>query len=396
MTDHRGRYGPHNAGETYVAHELPEQLVDLGEVEMNYATAGDRVVAGAAAHPGPDRVVVGLRGGDAAARRALRGVRRRPAGPGPQHPDARPLHARQHGQRPRPLHRRGDRPAHDRQRALLGRRPRRLAVGLREARPGRRRAATRTRRCSRPRSDRRPGPASARASARCSTSGAPTSATSGRSGRGTPCAPPRPTGCRRGCRASRSREEPPQELKEYDPEWGRAFWTGTVAASCDHERMLRSVKVPHVLLTHHFRVVDEATGIAHGRAVRPPGRTGAGAAARGRRRRSSTARSRPSATRCTAPSPTCTSTRSSSGSRPSRLVKVDVHAHYVPDGYRAALRAGGPRPARRDAVDPRVVGRGAPRAMDRLGIARSLLSISSPGVHLGDAAPPTPSTSLAR
>jgi pimeloyl-ACP methyl ester carboxylesterase len=54
-------------------------------------------------------------------------------------------------------------------------------------------------------------------------------------------------------------DEPPQNLKEYDPEWGRAFWSGTVAASCDHERMLRSVKVP-VLLTHHFRMVDEATG----------------------------------------------------------------------------------------------------------------------------------------
>jgi pimeloyl-ACP methyl ester carboxylesterase len=54
-------------------------------------------------------------------------------------------------------------------------------------------------------------------------------------------------------------EEPSQMLKEYDPEWGRAFWTGTVGASCDHERMLRSVKVP-VLLTHHFRLVDERTG----------------------------------------------------------------------------------------------------------------------------------------
>ena len=67
----------------------------------------------------------------------------------------------------------------------------------------------------------------------------------------------------RGCRARSSAmpisEEPPQNLKEYDPEWGRAFWSGTVAASCDHERMLRSVKVP-VLLTHHFRIVDEATG----------------------------------------------------------------------------------------------------------------------------------------
>ena len=59
-------------------------------------------------------------------------------------------------------------------------------------------------------------------------------------------------------------EEPRQELKEYDPEWGKAFCTGTVAASCDHERMLRSVKVPDVLLTHHFRVVDEHTGALMG------------------------------------------------------------------------------------------------------------------------------------
>lgn len=59
-------------------------------------------------------------------------------------------------------------------------------------------------------------------------------------------------------------EEPRQELKEYDPEWGRAFWTGTVAVSCDHERMLRSVKVSRVLLTHHMRLVDENTGILMG------------------------------------------------------------------------------------------------------------------------------------
>jgi pimeloyl-ACP methyl ester carboxylesterase len=53
---------------------------------------------------------------------------------------------------------------------------------------------------------------------------------------------------------------PPQELKEYDPEWGRAFWIGTVGASCDHERMLRSVMVSHILLTHHRRAVDEKSG----------------------------------------------------------------------------------------------------------------------------------------
>jgi pimeloyl-ACP methyl ester carboxylesterase len=52
---------------------------------------------------------------------------------------------------------------------------------------------------------------------------------------------------------------PPQSLLEYDPEWGRAFWTGTVAASCDHAQMLSAVKVP-ILLTHHMRHVDENTG----------------------------------------------------------------------------------------------------------------------------------------
>jgi len=58
--------------------------------------------------------------------------------------------------------------------------------------------------------------------------------------------------------------EPPQNLKEYDPEWGRSFWTGTVATSCDHERMLRSVKVPAVLLTHHMRVVNDESGFLMG------------------------------------------------------------------------------------------------------------------------------------
>ncbi len=53
--------------------------------------------------------------------------------------------------------------------------------------------------------------------------------------------------------------EPPQNLKEYDPEWARAFWSGSVAASCSHARMLAAVKVP-VLLTHHFRTVDKKTG----------------------------------------------------------------------------------------------------------------------------------------
>lgn len=53
--------------------------------------------------------------------------------------------------------------------------------------------------------------------------------------------------------------EPPQNMKEYDPEWGRAFWEGTVAKSCPHEILLTSVKTP-VLLTHHMRFVNPENG----------------------------------------------------------------------------------------------------------------------------------------
>ncbi len=59
--------------------------------------------------------------------------------------------------------------------------------------------------------------------------------------------------------------EIPQNLKEYDPEWGRAFWEGSVFASCDHARMLASVKCS-VLYTHHFRHVDDDGGYLLGAA----------------------------------------------------------------------------------------------------------------------------------
>lgn len=56
---------------------------------------------------------------------------------------------------------------------------------------------------------------------------------------------------------------PPQNLREYDPEWGRAFVSGSATLSCDHENMVAHVRVP-VLFTHHFRQVDEATGTLTG------------------------------------------------------------------------------------------------------------------------------------
>jgi pimeloyl-ACP methyl ester carboxylesterase len=51
----------------------------------------------------------------------------------------------------------------------------------------------------------------------------------------------------------------PMHLREYDPEWGDAFYTGRVALTCDHEAMLRQVKVP-VLFTHHSHRLDLDTG----------------------------------------------------------------------------------------------------------------------------------------
>ena len=62
--------------------------------------------------------------------------------------------------------------------------------------------------------------------------------------------------------------ETPQNFREYDPEWARSFWTGAASASCDHERMLSSVKVP-ILITHHFREIDPETGSLMGAVSEP-------------------------------------------------------------------------------------------------------------------------------
>jgi pimeloyl-ACP methyl ester carboxylesterase len=56
---------------------------------------------------------------------------------------------------------------------------------------------------------------------------------------------------------------PPQDLQEYDPEWGLAFVSGIATQSSDHAVLLAQVKVP-VLFTHHFRVVDPNDGTVMG------------------------------------------------------------------------------------------------------------------------------------
>jgi len=57
--------------------------------------------------------------------------------------------------------------------------------------------------------------------------------------------------------------EPPQNMKEYDPEWARSFYDGIAAQSCNHQQMLRKVKVS-VLFTHHRRAVDPNTSMLIG------------------------------------------------------------------------------------------------------------------------------------
>ena len=63
---------------------------------------------------------------------------------------------------------------------------------------------------------------------------------------------------------------------------------------------------------------------------------------------------------------------------------IDVHAHYVPASYRAALLDNGHGQPDGFPQIPDWSAEEHVAAMDRLGIATSLLSISSPGVHLAN------------
>ena len=260
---HRGTYGPHNSGETYVAHGLGEQLVDLGEIEMNYATAGDPSSPALLLIPGqteswwgyeavmprlaehfqvfavdlrgqgrstrtPGRYTLDLMGSDLV--RFIDLVIGRPtivsglssgglltawlsayAQPGQvlaAHYEDPPLFSSQVQPAIGPGIRQAIGPIFDLWSTFLGDQ---WSIGAWDAmRDGAAAYLPEHLRFI-------PVPA-----------------------------------------------EPPQNMKEYDPEWGRAFWTGTVAAACDHDRMLRSVKVRSVLLTHHMRTVADSTGFLLG------------------------------------------------------------------------------------------------------------------------------------
>ena len=234
---------------------------------MNYVVSGSRDEPGPAAHPRPDGVLVGVREGHHASRQGLSGLRRRSARSGPQHVDAAALHARQHGQRPRPLHRPGDQAAGRHQRVLVRRRAVCVAVRLCPARAGawlalRRSAAL----CLRIQPAVRPfdPPDRCRSVLRSVREVSRRPVEHRRlDGNGGVSRGQRAFkwGCANagGTAATAVRGGPPQNLKEYDPEWARAFIEGTVAQSCPHERMLAQVKVP-VLFTHHSRAIDPSTG----------------------------------------------------------------------------------------------------------------------------------------
>ncbi|CAK7219894.1 hypothetical protein SCUCBS95973_003975 [Sporothrix curviconia] len=51
------------------------------------------------------------------------------------------------------------------------------------------------------------------------------------------------------------------DLTEYDPEWGHAFVSGSIGTSCDHQTLLTQVKKSTpVFMTHHFAANDPTTG----------------------------------------------------------------------------------------------------------------------------------------
>jgi pimeloyl-ACP methyl ester carboxylesterase len=263
MTDHRARYGPHNPVETYVAHEIAEHLVDLGEVQMNYATVGHSSSPALLLIPGQTESWWGYE----AAMPLLA-----------EHFQVFAVDLRGQGRSTRtPGRYTLDNMGNDLVRFLdlVVARPA-IVSGLSSgavlaawlsayAKPGQVTAAF----CEDPplfASEVRPavGPGIRQAIGPVFdlwstflgdqwSIGAWDAMREGAVDR-----------LPEHLRFIPVPDEPPQNLKEYDPEWGRSFWTGTVGAACDHERMLRSVKVRSVLLTHHMRITDGASGFLLG------------------------------------------------------------------------------------------------------------------------------------
>src|SRR5215468_9273160 len=264
MTKHRARYGPHNPDETYIAHAFPEQLVDLGEVQMNYATLGDKSSPALLLVPGQTESWWGYQ---ASMPRLA------------EHFEVFAVDLRGQGRSTRtPGRYTLDNMGNDLVRfidTVIGRptyvsglssggvlaawlsayaKPGQIIAALYEDPPL---FASELRPAMGPGLRQCIGPIFDLWSTYLGDQWSIGAWDAMREG-----APERLPEWLKGIPVP---EEPPQQLKEYDPEWGRAFWTGTVAAACPHDRMLAAVKVP-VLYTHHFRVVDEGSGALMGAA----------------------------------------------------------------------------------------------------------------------------------
>lgn len=263
MTDHRARYGPHNPGETYLEHDMAEHMIDLGEVEMNYATVGEASMPALLLIPGQTESWWGYQ----AAMPQLA-----------EHFEVFAVDLRGQGRSTRtPGRYTLDNMGNDLVRFMdlvIGRPT--IVSGLSSggvlaswlsayARPDQVRAAvyedpplfaSEVRPALGPGIRQSIGPLFDLWSSYLGDQWSIGAWDAMREGAGSRLP--------EHMRFIPLPEEPPQNLKEYDPEWGRAFWTGSAGASCDHERMLRSVKVPSVLLTHHMRVTDEASGFLFG------------------------------------------------------------------------------------------------------------------------------------
>jgi pimeloyl-ACP methyl ester carboxylesterase len=263
MTDHRGRYGPHHPGETYVAHDIPEAMADLGEVEMGYATMGDPSAPALLLVPGQTESWWGYET-----------VMPRLA----EHFQVFAVDLRGQGRSTRtPGRYTLDNMGNDLVRFLdlvVGRPA--IVSGLSSggvltawlaayAKPGQVLAAhfedpplfsSEVRPAVGPGIRQSIGPVFHLWSTFLGDQWSIGAWDAMRAG----AAEHLPEHLR----FIPVADGPPQHLKEYDPEWGRSFWTGTVGAACDQERMLRAVKVSHVLLTHHLRVVNEENGFLLG------------------------------------------------------------------------------------------------------------------------------------
>jgi pimeloyl-ACP methyl ester carboxylesterase len=260
MTDHRARYGPHHPAETYVAHQIDEQLVDLGEVEMNYATVGDPSSPALLLIPGQTESWWGYE----AVMPLLA-----------EHFQAFAVDLRGQGRSTRtPGRYTLDNLGNDLVRFIdlvIGRptvvsglssggvlsawlsayaKPGQVVAALYEDPPL---FASEVRPAVGPSIRQTIGPMFHLWSTFLGDQWSIGAWDAMREGASSFLPPP--------LASFPVADEPPQNLKEYDPEWGRAFWTGTVGAACDHERMLRSVTAPAVLLTHHRRFTDEDTDV---------------------------------------------------------------------------------------------------------------------------------------